>query len=171
MGCDPKHQNETDRRGSTLPSWQCSSYAEMQQPRQDAPPKSTSITYRQQQRPNVFSGNMMPPSIQNKNNITKHNEHRSRGRSNPCSLKLDIQSRALRHGLAYDISQYTYRLSEIKRFWSHILHFSSPLRAICVSTGKVVLPRSKLSDALLFCILIKHAHSLNSACGVIFALF
>ena len=46
-----------------------------------------------------FRFEIATPSIQNKNNITKHNEHRSRGRSNPCSLKLDIQPRALCHGL------------------------------------------------------------------------
>ena len=58
------------------------------------------MTYHQQQRPNDFSGNMMPPSIKNKNHINKHTEHRSRGRSNQCNMKLDIKYRALRHGLA-----------------------------------------------------------------------
>ena len=42
----------------------------------------------------------MPPSIQNQYFITQYNKHRSRGWANPWSLYMDIQSRALIHGLA-----------------------------------------------------------------------
>ena len=51
----------------------------------------------------------MPSSNQNKNYINQYNKHRRKGWANPWSLKLDIQSRALRHGLAYIVSQCHHR--------------------------------------------------------------